>query len=86
MHLDISNNQVTRIPKVRSSQYFDCRDNLSTLQEILSLVSDNNAFCIVTDNNPLTEEDRSKLSSLLQANKNRDRAESRSKGSRDILG
>ena len=69
MHLDISSNQVTHIPK-----------------EILSLVSDNNAFCIVVDNNPLVEEDKSKLLALLQANKNRDRAESRTKGSRDILG
>jgi hypothetical protein len=55
-------------------------------KEILSLVSDNNAFCIVVDNNPLAEEDKSKLLALLQANKNRDRAESRTKGSRDILG
>lgn len=55
-------------------------------KEILSLVSDNNAFCIVVDNNPLVEEDKSKLLALLQANKNRDRAESRTKGSRDILG
>lgn len=55
-------------------------------KEILSLVSDNNAFCIVTDNNPLIEEDKAKLLALIQANKNRDRAESRSKGARDILG
>lgn len=54
--------------------------------EILTLVSDNNAFCIVVDNNPLAEEDKARLADFLQANKIRDRAESRSKGTRDILG
>jgi len=49
-------------------------------------VSENNAFCIIVNDNPLVEEDKDKLASLIQANRIRDRAESRSKGSRDILG
>jgi len=55
-------------------------------KEILNLVSENNAFCIIVNDNPLVEEDKDKLASLIQANRIRDRAESRSKGSRDILG